>query len=113
MYEPYISVQDNGYRTENEELIISNGKDLKFRITSKDSFGFSFLPYSTEELTQELRGEKNAIDLLPSNRIHLCIDRFMLGLGGIDSWLSEPLDKYKNHESKLTLEIMIEDISGQ
>ncbi len=90
----YISPQESGYRSQNEFLRITDVDGKGFEITSPSDFGFSYLPYAPEDLSQNERGSKNKVDLIERNYFYLCIDSKMMGVGGIDSWLSEPLSQY-------------------
>lgn len=98
--EQYIAPQENGYRSENKELKLSN-PEVRVCISSYKTFGFSYLQYSPQEFTQESRGKLHLQDFKVSDTNYLCLDGFMMGVGGVDSWLSEPLEKYR-HTDKLT-----------
>ncbi len=93
--EPYIALQVCGYRTENKELIISNANS-QIKISSHQAFGFSYLPASPESYTVEKRGEKHAHEIVLDMCNYLCLDAFMMGVGGTDSWLTEPLEEYRS-----------------
>lgn len=104
--EPYISPQEHGYRSENHRLILSKLSNKSLEITSEDPFGFSYLPYSPQDLTQYSRGSKNHKDLVINPFNTLCIDACMMGIGGTDSWLSEPLSQYQLTLSKSSLKVL-------
>ncbi|MFK7949945.1 MAG: beta-galactosidase domain 4-containing protein, partial [Saprospiraceae bacterium] len=93
-YEPYIAPQENGYRTDVRWLEIGNAKNKKIRIEGVSVFNFSALPFSPEQLTREKRGDKHTIDLVIEDVVSLCLDFQQMGIGGVDSWMSKPLDKY-------------------
>ncbi len=93
-YEPYIAPQENGYRTEVRWLEIGNEKDETIKIKGFPTFNFSVLPFSSEQLTRTKRGEKHTIDLEEEEVVSLCLDFQQMGIGGVDSWLSKPLNKY-------------------
>jgi len=90
----YISPQESAYRSANEELIITDSKGKGYKFTSDKDFGFSYLPYSQDAIMQKSRGSKNTCDLKEDDFFTLCLDSHMMGVGGIDSWLSEPLNQY-------------------
>jgi len=108
MYEPYISVQDCGYRTDARHLSIQTNEGREIKFTSDRPFCFSALPYSPHDLTQTTRGKMNAVDLVESQYNYLCLDAWHMGIGGIDSWLSEPMQEYLCNESEIFLDIYIE-----
>jgi hypothetical protein len=107
MIPTYISPQESGYRTQNEQLRITNTEGDGFIIQSEEDFGFSYLPFEQEDLTQSRRGSKNKVNLTNSEFNTLCIDSFMMGIGGIDSWLSEPMDKYLSKPGQYELVLYI------
>ncbi|MEM6318392.1 MAG: beta-galactosidase small subunit [Bacteroidota bacterium] len=94
MYEPYISPQEHGSRTDVRSVAFcdATGKGL---LVSGNDFSFTASPYSPAELTRTKWGELHTYDLPKSNKISLCLDHQQMGLGGIDSWLSQPLEKYR------------------
>ena len=94
-FEPYISPQENGYRCENELIEIADGLRSSIEITSSRPFGFSYLPFSPSQLTQKIQGSKHTYDLDRDGDNYLCLDSFQMGIGGTDSWLNEPLLKYR------------------
>ena len=106
-YEDYLSPQDCGYRSQNESLQLSDSEQTNIHFQSNNDFGFSLLPYYPDQLTTEKRGSMHPFDLKKNTNLILCLDTFHLGLGGIDSWLSEPLDKYKLQSNELTLQLNI------
>ncbi len=101
MHEPYIALQDCGYRSENKELILTSDTD-SIKISSHQAFGFSYLPTDPESYTIEKRGEKHAHEITYDLCNYLCLDAFIMGVGGTDSWLSEPLPKYRS-ENLITI----------
>lgn len=111
MYEGYISPQHNGYRSENKSIKIYNkeGNGLEFK--NEKSFGFSYLPYGEEDLTQYKRGKIHTNDLKERSQFQLYIDGFMMGIGGIDSWGSKPLNKYLFNKKKDIFRIKIKAIN--
>lgn len=94
-YEPYISPQENGYKCDSEFLKILNKNGKGLEVTRGFPFGFSTLPFSLEQLTRKTRGELHTYDLQKEERISVCIDHLMSGVGGIDSWGAKPLEQYQ------------------
>ena len=108
MFENYISPQENGYRCDNHWLRIHDETIGGIEIRSTETFGFSYLSYSPKDLTQYTRGSKHPYDLQSSMTNHLCIDNQMMGIGGIDSWLSEPMEKYLLKRTKYNAHFTIQ-----
>lgn len=94
LYETYIAAQENGYRSENKYLKISDGNGRSLNIKGLQDFGFSLLPFTPTDLTRTKRGELHHFDLHKNNFQTLCLDFFQMGIGGVDSWGAKPLDKY-------------------
>ena len=94
MYEPYISPQENGNRTDVQKVAFYDKTGAGLLITG-DKFSFTANPFSPEELTREKWGDLHTYDLKDTGKVSLCLDHLQLGLGGIDSWLSAPLEKYQ------------------
>ncbi len=93
-YVPYISPQENGAKQDCERLLLSDARESLVTLTGDRPFSFSALRYSPWELNRTIRDTKHSATLAPSNSTHLCIDCVHMGLGGIDSWLSKPMDNY-------------------
>ncbi len=95
MYEPYISPQENGNRTDVEKVAFYDKTGAGLLITGMQPFNFTANPFSPEELTRGKWGDLHTYDLKDEGKISLCLDHLQMGLGGIDSWQSPPLDKYR------------------
>lgn len=101
LYEPYISPQENGYRSANESLTLTTSTHEGFTIEASQDFGFSVLPYSSSQLTRRMQGELHTYDLPKNNKSFICLDLFHMGIGGTDSWGARPLQKYKFNKQKI------------
>ncbi len=104
-FEPYISPQENGYRSANESLTLTTITHEGFTIEASQDFGFSVLPYSSSQLTRRKQGELHTYDLPKNNKSYLCLDLFHMGIGGTDSWGARPLQKYKFNRQKIKASI--------
>lgn len=94
LYYPYISPQENGYRTETRFVSFSDKKNTGLYIQGDPLFGFSASYYTNYDLTQPSRGSKHAKDLRKNNFIHIHIDKKQMGVGGDDSWGAKPYPQY-------------------
>jgi beta-galactosidase len=94
-YHPYIAPQENGYKTEVEQLQIFNKDQEGLNITGMPHFGFSTLKYSPSAFDRETRGALHTYDLKEESQISVCIDFRQMGIGGIDSWGAFPLTVYR------------------
>ena len=93
LYEPYISPQENGNRSDVKEVNFSDKSGAGLSIAG-DDFSFTAIPFSPKELTRKKWGTLHTYDLKDRGKISVCLDHKQMGLGGIDSWLSKPLEKY-------------------
>ncbi len=106
---PYISNQENGAKQDCKWLKLQDKKGQRIKISSPELFAFSALEVSHEQLDRTERDQGRSHTLEKKNGVHLCIDHKHLGLGGIDSWLSTPMEKYfiepKNYSFAIFIEI--------
>lgn len=93
-YVPYLSPQENGNKEEVQWVTFKNQAGEGIRFSGVPSFGMTALWFTPEDLTQEARGSLHPFDLQKGDAISLCLDYRQMGVGGIDSWLSRPMEKY-------------------
>jgi len=94
LYEPYLAPQECGNREAVTDAQLHWPNGLVFSVRGEEPFGLTVGPYSPEQLTRERRDGLHPVDLPPSTGTSLCIDHRQMGLGGVDSWLSPPLEQY-------------------
>ncbi len=94
-YEPYISPQENGGKTDLQWLRLKNETEDSLTIKGLKPFFMTVLPYSPEALTREKRGSLHTIDIQEEDMISVCVDYLHMGIGGENSWGAFPLDKYR------------------
>ncbi|MEO1514491.1 MAG: glycoside hydrolase family 2 TIM barrel-domain containing protein [Bacteroidota bacterium] len=101
-YHPYIAPQENGNKEEVRfaRFLDDQGKGLQ--IKGQPHFGMTALPFCPEDLSRQSRGSLHSIDCVIGEQISLCIDHRQMGVGGIDSWMSHPLDKYRIEPEEMT-----------
>lgn len=88
---PYVVAQDYGMHMHTHELVIHRGeKSLTVRECGDAPFNFSLLPNTP----QEIEAAWHPIDLPLYRRTHLTIAAAVRGVGGIDSWGSEPSQSF-------------------
>ncbi|MBO4557720.1 MAG: DUF4981 domain-containing protein [Bacteroidales bacterium] len=107
----YVRPQEAGAHTGLRYFKILAGDGSGFEITSGTEFSASALPFGMEALdcmangtpkransTNVQAGEaRHSLDLKPDDLTHVHIDMEQMGLGGIDSWGSWPLEQYRLH----------------
>lgn len=75
---PYAKPQHTGNHEETRYAVLSDGSGLSLRVSAAETFSFSALPYSEQELTVAPHPE----DLPESSATYLHIDKVVTGLGG-------------------------------
>ena len=83
---PYISPQENGYKTGVRWLVLKDGEGYGLMFRGVPHVSFSALPYTLENLTREVRDKKHTTDLEPRDEVYLSIDKKQMGVGGDNSW---------------------------
>lgn len=94
-FHPYISPQEQGNREDVRRASFCDETGFGLEILGQPTFKMTALAYSPESLTRTERGDFHTYDFPPRKSISLCLDHLQMGLGGIDSWLSHPLDQYR------------------
>ncbi len=96
-YFPYARPQESGNKTEVRWVNFTNekGKGLQF-VFADSLLSFSALPYSLDDLDPEVEKKQyHSGELEKRNEIYVHIDLQQSGVQGIDSWGSQPLEKYR------------------
>ncbi len=106
-YVPYVSPQENGAKQECTNLKVGTGENNELHLHSPQAFAFSALEYGPWHLSRSTRDAPYAHELVSDEQVHICIDHQHMGLGGIDSWLSKPLDQYRVPAKKYHFNIFI------
>ena len=118
---PYLVPQDCGVHMDTDWLTIhrsstlanesKDGEELSLRFEKiKDSFAFSCLPYTAEELENATHQE----ELPPPRRTVVCILGAVRGVGGIDSWGSDVEEPWHiSGESDIVYSFAIVPFSNQ
>lgn len=92
---PYVVPQETGNRTDMRWYKITNAKGKGLLITSDSLLSISALHYFDSDLDDGLkRHNRHATDLVKRPQTQLNIDWKQMGVGGIDSWRSMPMQQY-------------------
>ena len=96
LYFPYIRPQENGYRTENRWLQLTDAQGSGFQILGLPEFSFSAHHNYTADFDPGTRkAQRHTTDIKPRDLISLHIDYRQTGVGGDNSWGAKPLEKYQ------------------
>ncbi|QCX00706.1 beta-galactosidase [Aggregatimonas sangjinii] len=107
-YVPYISNQENGAKQDCTWVRLQDTQQKQLTIRSDETFGYSALQYSPFQLNRTERDKGRYYELEKDENVHLCVDHVHMGVGGIDSWLSTPLDHYLLTAKRYSFHIFIE-----
>lgn len=92
---PYVVPQETGNKTGLRWYKISNAKGKGLLITSDSLLSISALHYFDSDLDDGMeRHQRHATDLVKRKQTQLNIDWKQMGVGGIDSWRSMPMQPY-------------------
>lgn len=87
---PYMVIGETGQRTDVRWATLTNSAGIGLMIVGSPVMEFSAQHYTPEQLTNV----KLPWDLSRDNDITLRVDYQQMGLGGVDSWGSKPMDDY-------------------
>jgi beta-galactosidase len=96
-YHPYIRPQESGNKTDVRwaRLKRNDGSGFEIRFIN-GLLNVNVLPYSPDQLYPgETKRQTHSLELKPDEFIHLDIDYQQMGIAGIDSWYSLPLEQYR------------------
>ena len=96
-YHPYVRPQESGNKTDVRWAKLSTADGVGFTVEFVNRYlNVNALPYSPDQLFPgERKGQFHSLELEPDKYVHLDIDFQQMGVGGIDSWWSLPLDQYR------------------
>lgn len=91
LYYPYVRPQENGHHTDTRWLSLS-GKKHGLTIASDVPFEFNALRNSVEDFDTDgfVRPQSHICDIIGRDYVEVCLDHLHRGVGGYDSWGSEP-----------------------
>jgi beta-galactosidase len=92
---PYVSIQEYGNRTDVRWMALSNRDGVGLLAVGQPQLDFSALPYTSEDLTQDSRGEKHPADIAQRDFVTLNLDYGQMGVGGDDSWGAQTHAQYR------------------
>jgi beta-galactosidase len=93
---PYVRPQENGNHTDIRWFKIYNTKGYGLKIESESLLSMSALHYFDADLDDgDQKHQRHSGELEPRKQTQLHIDYRQMGVGGINSWGSLPLEKYR------------------
>lgn len=96
-YYPYIRPQESGNKTDVRWATLTRKDGSGIRIAATDTLlNIIALPYSPDQLfSGPEKQQMHSGELEPDKNIHLDVDLQQMGVGGINSWGSWPLEQYR------------------
>ncbi|MCM4157027.1 glycoside hydrolase family 2 TIM barrel-domain containing protein [Gramella sp. AN32] len=96
-YHPYVRPQESGNKTDVRWAEVSNGRKNGIKIMFIDELlNVSALPYSWEQLYPSAqKGQEHSRLLKDGPNTYLNIDLKQMGVAGVNSWGTLPLEKYR------------------
>jgi len=92
----YYRPQETGNKTDVRWLTLTNDKGKGILIEGAQPLSVSALNNRPEDFDPGMtKKQQHWSDILPRNEVVLSVDLFQRGVGGLNSWGSNPLDKYR------------------
>jgi len=108
---PYVRPQENGNRTDIRWFKIFGSKGDGLLIESNSLLSMSALHYFDEDLDDgDEKDQRHSRELIPRKETQLHIDFKQMGVGGINSWGTWPLEKYQLNEKNYSYSFKITPI---
>ncbi|MBN1939252.1 MAG: DUF4981 domain-containing protein [Candidatus Aminicenantes bacterium] len=92
---PYVSIQEYGNRTDCRWAMLADRAGNGLLAVGLPWFDFSALPYTAEDLTQDVRGQKHPHEIDPRDFVSLSLDYGQMGVGSDDSWGAREHPQYR------------------
>jgi beta-galactosidase len=93
---PYVRPQENGNHTDIRWFKILSAKGGGLKIESDSLLSMSALHYFDEDLDDgDSKDQRHSGELVPRKQTQLHIDYKQMGVGGINSWGTWPLEQYR------------------
>ena len=95
-YHPYVRPQACGNHTDMRWFRVSD-KDASLTVRATEApLQFSALHFTDAQLEAGItKAQRHTSDLTPQKKVILTVDLLQKGLGGTDSWGTQPLDQYR------------------
>ena len=94
-YVPYISPEENGYKTDVRWITLLDGQGRGLMIEGAPLISFSALHFSNGDLTREKRDGYHTTDLVRRGETWLNVDFRQMGVGGDNSWGAKTHARYE------------------
>ncbi len=98
---PYYRPQEAGNKTDVRWFTLTDNEGKGIRITGAQPLHVSATSYRTEDWDPGVtKKQQHPTDVKSADRVILNVDLFQRGVGGLNSWGANPLDKYRFREKE-------------
>ncbi len=105
---PYVRPQENGNHTDIRWFKINTAKGDGLLIESGSLLSMSALHYFDADLDDgDVKDQRHSAELIPRKQTQLHIDLKQMGVGGINSWGTWPLEQYQLKEKNYSFSFKI------
>lgn len=95
-YFPYARPQESGNKSDVRWLTMTNAKGKGVKIEGEEHLNVCALPYTIDQLDPEVdKKQYHSGELTEAPFINFNVDLQQMGVGGVDSWGSWPIEKYQ------------------
>ena len=95
LYYPYVRPQENGHHTDVRWIRLEDHLGNGLLIKADSVMEFNALRNSIEDFDQGKTTNHHADEIHPRHFVEVCLDGFMQGVGGYDSWGSRPAPQHQ------------------
>ncbi len=96
LYVPYIRPQENGYRTDNRWVKLTDASGIGLQFIGLPKVSFSALRNPTSDFDPGLeKAQKHTTDIVPRDVVYLNMDYKQMGVGGDNSWGAKTYENYR------------------
>lgn len=94
LYYPYVRPQENGHHTDVRWLRLEDHLGNGLLVKADSVMEFNALRNSIEDFDQGKATNHHADEIRPRHFVEVCLDGFMQGIGGYDSWGARPAPEH-------------------
>lgn len=94
LYYPYVRPQENGHHTDVRWLRLEDHLGNGLLVKADSVMEFNALRNSIEDFDQGKAINHHADEIRPRHFVEVCLDGFMQGIGGYDSWGARPAPEH-------------------
>ena len=111
-FHPYIRPQETGYKTQVRWAKLVNANGIGLEIKGAPTFDFSALHYRIDDLDPGMyRKNRHSTELQPRDLVSVNVDFGQMGVGGVDSWQTNALERYSLTDKKYSYQYTLRGVN--